>query len=240
MTGDGPVLHPGAGRARHGAIVAAAAGILWPIMSAARLPFTDEAARPTWTTSPSDIVAFYEASAFDGRLLVGVMLVAVGYLLLLAFMAYLADILGDAGGGRWIGGLIVGLTVLTVVMTLGYVGTHATAVFWASHGGLSVDGYLVLHGASFASYWLALPVGAVSGSVLGFAIIITRRFPIWLGVMILAIAAAQLVAMFGSPDAWNVVSGLPYLTTLALAVLVLRHPGHDARLASPGNSDRPT
>jgi hypothetical protein len=167
------------------------------------------------------------------------MLVAVGYLLLLAFMAYLADILGGAGGGRWIGGLIVGLTVLTVVMTLGYVGTYATAVFWASHGGLSVDGYLVLHGASFASYLLALPVGAVSGIVLGSAIVITRRFPIWLGVVILAIAAAQLVAMFGSPDTWNLVSGLPYLTTLTLAALVLRHLDYYARLASSGNSDQP-
>ena len=221
-------------------MVAAALGILWPILSALRLPLMDEAARPTWTADPSEIVAFYEASAFDARFMAGVALVALGYVLLLVFMAYVASVLADTGGGTWVGGLIVGLTVLTVVLTLGYVGTYATAVFWASHGGLSVDGYLVLHGASFASYWLALPVGAVSGSVLGFAIIITRRFPIWLGVMILAIAAAQLVAMFGSPDAWNVVSGLPYLTTLALAVLVLRHPGHDARLASPGNSDRPT
>jgi hypothetical protein len=220
-------------------MVAAAAGILWPILSAARLPFTDEAVRPTWTARPSDIVAFYEASAFDGRLLVGVMLVAIGYLLLLAFMAYLADILGDAGGGDWVGGLIVGLTVVTAVVTLGYAGTYATAVFWASHGGLSADGYLVLHGVSFAFYWLALPVGAVSGIVLGSAIVITRRFPIWLGVMILAIAAAQLVAMFGSPDVWNVTSGLPYLTALTLAVLVLRHLDHYARLASSGNSDQP-
>jgi hypothetical protein len=182
----------------------------------------DEVARPTWTAGRSEIVAFYEASAFDARFMVGVVLVAIGYVLLLVFMAYVGSVLADAGGGTWVGGLIVGLTVLTVVLTLGYVGTYATALFWASHGGLSVDGYLVLHGASFASYWLALPVGAASGAVVGLAIIATGRFPGWLGVAIIVIGAAQLVAMFGTPDVWNATSGLPYLTTLALAVIVLR------------------
>jgi hypothetical protein len=164
--------------------------------------------------------------------MVGVVSVALGYVLLLVFMAYVASVLADAGGGAWVGGLIVGPTVLTVMLTLGYVGTYATAVFWASHGGLSVDGYLVLHGASFASYWLALPVAAASGTVLGLAIVVTGRFPLWLGVGILVIAAAQLVAMFGSPDVWNVTSGPPYLTTLALAVLVLRRPDKYAQLAN--------
>lgn len=224
MTGDGAALHRSAARARRGTLIAAAAGLLWPVLSALRLPLTGEVARPTWTADPSEIVAFYEASAFDGRFMVGVVVVVLGYVLLLAFMAYLAGVLGDAGGGVWVGTLIVGLTVLTVVLTLGYVGTYATAVFWASHGGLSADGYLALHGCSFAFYWLALPVGAASGTVLALAIVVTRRFPVWIGITILAIAAAELLALFGSPDLWNVTSGLPYLTTLALAILVLRRP----------------
>jgi hypothetical protein len=234
MTGGGLELHRSVGGARRGTLIAAAAGILWPILSAVRLPLMDEVARPIWTSGPSKIVAFYEASAFDTRFMVGVVLVVVGYVLLLAFMAYVASVLADAGGGTWVGGLIVGLTVLTVVLTLGYVGTYATAMFWASHGGLSDDGYLVLHGVSFASYWLALPVGAASGTVLGLAIVFTGRFPVWLGVAILVIAAAQLVAMFGSPNVWNVTSGLPYLTTLALAVIVLRQHDRYAELVSHG------
>jgi hypothetical protein len=235
MTGGDPELHPSVAAARRGTVIAAATGILWPILSSLRLPLMDELARPTWTSGRGEIVAFYEASAFDARFTAGVVLVALAYALLLVFMAYVASVLADAGGGTWVGGLIVGLTVLTIVLTLGYVGTYATAAFWASHGGLSVDGYLVLHGASFASYWLALPVGAASGTVLGLAIVVTGRFPVWLGVAILVIAAAQLVAMFGSPDVWNVTSGLPYLTTLALAIIVLRRPGTYAQLVSqPG------
>jgi hypothetical protein len=58
-------------------------------------------------------------------------------------------------------------------------------------------------------------------ATLGIAIVATSLLPHWLGRVAIVIAAPNGIGLFLTTDVWNVVSGLPSLWTLVLAVLLL-------------------
>jgi hypothetical protein len=215
-----------------GTRVAAAAGVLWPTLAITRLFLTGELDRPDWTDGRSEIVGFYEAADFDAAFRLGIAFVGLAYLLLLVFLAKVVGVLRsrDERAG-WLGTAIMAVATVGVVATVGYLASFATAVYWSAHGGLGDDAYLVLHGLSFASYWLALPVDVLLQLMLGGAILATAVFPRWLGAAMALTGLAELAAFFGVPDAWNATSGLPYLWILVAALIMLRRP---ERYSTPG------
>ena len=212
-------------RSSRGVRIAAACGILWPVLAISRLFLTGELDRPDWTGTTSNIVDFYESSTFDSVFLAGVGMVALGYLLLLVFVSKVSALLEiDQEGAPWLGKSILAVAVVGVCFTMGYLATFTAAVFWASHAGLGVDGYLALHGLSYASYGLSLVSDLVLGVLLGGAIVITRLFPQWLGWAMILTGIAEGIAWFMAPDIWNATSGLPYLWVLIAAVIMTRRP----------------
>jgi hypothetical protein len=215
-----------------GTRVAAAAGVLWPTLAITRLFLTGELDRPDWTDGRSEIVGFYEAADFDAAFRLGIAFVGLAYLLLLVFLAKVVGVLRsrDERAG-WLGTAIMAVATVGVVATVGYLASFATAVYWSAHGGLGDDAYLVLHGLSFASYWLALPVDVLLQLMLGGAILATAVFPRWLGAAMALTGLAELAAFFSVPDAWNATSGLPYLWILVAALIMLRRP---ERYSTPG------
>ncbi|MDX1509813.1 MAG: hypothetical protein R3249_00555 [Nitriliruptorales bacterium] len=205
--------------------LAALCGLLWPILAVTRLPLTGEPDLPGWTETPEAIVAFYRDSSFDGQFVAGVGLVTLGYMLLLVFVSKLSVLIGeDRNGAPWLGRSVLAFAIVSVIASVGYLMAFATAVFWSSHGGLGDDGYLVLHGLSFAAYWAVLPADLMLGLTLGGAILLTRMFPRWLGWAMILTGVAEGVSWFASPDAWNATSGLPYVWFLIAAIIVLRKP----------------
>jgi len=205
--------------------IAAVCGILWPLLAIGRLFLTGELDRPDWTGTTSNIVAFYESSTFDAVFLAGVGMVALAYLLLLVFVSKVSALVEiDKEGAPWLAKSILAVAVVGVGFTMGYLATFTAAVFWASHGGLGVDGYLALHGLSYASYGLALVSDLLLGVVLGGAIVTTRLFPPWLGWAMILTGVAEGIAWFMTPDIWNAASGLPYLWVLIAAVVMLTRP----------------
>jgi hypothetical protein len=208
-----------------GTRVAAVAGVLWPTLAITRLFLTGELDRPDWTGGRSEIVGFYEAADFDAAFRLGIALVTVAYLLLLVFLAKVVQALRSRDErAAWLGTGIMSVAVLGVVATVGYLAPFATAVFWSSHGGLGDDAYLVLHGLSFASYWLVLPADLLLQLMLGGAILASALFPRWLGAAMVLTGLAELAAFFSVPDAWNATSGLPYLWILVAALIMLVRP----------------
>ena len=180
---------------RRGTLIAASAGVLYPVLGIA---------------------------SADSVFMTGMAMGAVAFLLELVFIAKLADLLGAVdGGSAWVRSLIVGLAAVNLALVLAFLATTATAVFWGSHGGLSTDGYLAVHGVAYGFYWLTLPVIALGSATVGLAIVATSLFPRWLGWLAIAIAIANGIGFFLPSEVWTVVSGLPIVWTLAMAVLVL-------------------
>lgn len=210
---------------RRGALIAGAAGVLWPVLAWARVPLTGVLDQPSWTDDPATIVDFYTASSFDGAFVTGIALVSIAYVLFLVFMFKVADLLGDVdGGSRWVGYLIVGGAAMDTALVFAYLAPFAAAVFWAGHGGLSADAYLALHGLSFSVLWMEMIAIAIWMTPLGVAIVRTGLFPTWLGWAVLANAAGLLIAFFLPYEVWVVFGGLPYLWILGAAITMLRRP----------------
>ncbi len=188
-----------------------------------RVPLTGVLDQPSWTADQSVIVDFYEGSSFDAAFVVGIAVVTIAYVLFLVFIAKVADLLGDVdGGSRWVGYLIVGGGAMDTALVFAYLAPFAAAVFWAGNGGLSVDGYLALHGLSFGFLWMELLTISVWMVPFGVAIVRSRLFPVWLGWLMLANSAGLLVGFFLPYEVWAVFGGLPYLWILIAAVLMLR------------------
>lgn len=212
-------------RASRGVRIAAVSGILWPVLAIVRVFLTGELDRPDWTGAQASIVDFYESSSFDVAFAGGIGLVALGYLLLLVFVSKVSALIEtDERGAPWLGKSVLSLAILSVGFTMGFLVAFAAAVFWSSHGGLGVDGYLVLHGLSYASYGFSLVSDLLLGALFGGAIVVTRQFPRWLGWAMILTGVAEAVAWFLTPDIWNVASGLPYLWVLVAAVIMLARP----------------
>lgn len=213
------------GRGRKLTRLAGLAGVLWPVLAIGRLGLTGELDRPVWDDPVEDIVGFYETSEFSSGFTVGILMVVFAYLFYVVFLAKLAALIRDhERGSAWLAGSMLGLGVLVAAMTVGYLAPFATNVFWASHGGLSADAYLALHGFSFAFYWMVLPTDLVLGIVLGGSILATGLFPRWLGWAMIATAVAEGASFFASVDVWNATSGLPYIWILVAGVMMLRRP----------------
>ena len=207
---------------RSGVLIAGVAAILWPLLAIARLPLTGELDVPEWTAPPDEIIDFYENSSFDTEFKIGIGMVILAYLLLVVFLVKVADLLIDEGGlTRWMGLLILAGGVLETSFVAGYLGTFAAATFRASHGGLTGDGYVALNDLSIISYWLDVLASAFWITALGVAIVRTRLFPRWLGWILLANGAGLVIAFFLPRDAWDAVSGLPYLWVLIAGIIML-------------------
>lgn len=223
----------GRGVQRHGRrdlLIAGWAGVLWPVLALLRVPLTRVLDQPSWTAAHSDIVNFYTASDFDAAFVAGMALVAVAYALFLVFVFRVADLVRGADReSRWVGYLILGAAAVDTAMVFAYLAPFSAAVFWAGHGGLSADGYLVLHGLSLAFLWLELVTLALWMAPLGVAIVRTGLFPAWLGWAVLINAAALLASFFLPYEVWAVTGGLPYLWVLVMGVLMIRRPEGFAR-----------
>lgn len=205
--------------------LAALAGVLWPVLAIGRLPLTGEIDRPDWDDPVETIVGFYETTEFTAGFMVGILMVTMAYVLLVVFLAKVASLVRDhERGSAWLAGSILGLGVTVTALTAGYLAPFVANVFWASNGGLSADAYLALHGLSFASYWLVLPVDLFLGITLGGSILVTGLFPRWLGWAMIVTGVAEGAAFFSTVDVWNAASGLPYIWILIAGILILRNP----------------
>lgn len=206
-----------------GVRIAGWAGVLWAVLSFARLPLTGEAEQPARAAASGDIVGFFEGVGYDGLFVIGIGLVTIGWALLPVFIARIADLIGRTRRGlRWVGQLALAGAILEVGLTVTYLAALATGVFAASHGGLGADGYLLLHGMTWSLIWLDSILFALWLLPLGIATVFTRLLPRWLGWALVATGVGGVVAFFIPNDVLvNVFGGLPYLWVLVAGILLL-------------------
>jgi hypothetical protein len=206
-----------------GVKIAGWAGVLWAVLSFARLPLTGEAEQPARAAASDDIVGFFEGVGYDGLFVIGIGLVIIGWALLPVFIARVADLIGSTDRGlRWLGQVALAGAILEVGLTVTYLAAIATGVFAASHTGLGTDGYVLLHGMTWSLLWLDSILFALWLVPLGTAIVAIRLFPRWLGWALIATGVGGVVAFFMSNDILvNVFGGLPYLWVLIAGILLL-------------------
>ena len=225
---------------KRGTVIAAVAGILFAVLSLARVPITGEVGLPTWEASTGEVVEFYQSLTFDTAFLVGMGMVTIGWLLLLVFIAKFSSIVGQADGGSpWLGRLIVGLAVVNVALTFPYLIAISTGARLADTSGVGADSFLLLHSVVNGVIWFALLTDALLWATVGVAVLITGAFPKWLAAAFLGTAVFDVVAFFGPFELWNVVGALVYLWTLLLAVVMLiRADRSSIEIAQPDLADR--
>jgi Domain of unknown function (DUF4386) len=206
-----------------GVRIAGWAGVLWAVLSFARLPLTGEAEQPARAAASGDIVGFFEGVGYDGLFVVGMGLVTVGWALLPVFIARVADLIGHSDARlRWVGQLALAGAILELGLTVTYLAALTTGVFAASHTGLGSDGYVLLHGMTWSLLWLDSILFALWVLPLGTAIVVTRLFPRWLGWALVATGVGGVVAFFIPNDVLvNVFGAVPYLLVLIAGVLML-------------------
>lgn len=206
-----------------GVRIAGWAGVLWAVLSFARLPLTGEAEQPARAASSGDIVGFFEGVGYDGLFVVGIGLVAVGWALLPVFVAFVADLTARNDRGlRWVGLVALGGAILEVAGVAAYLAALTTGVFAASHTGLGTDAYVLLHGMTWNLVWIDSILFALWVLPLGTAIVLTNLFPRWLGWALVATGVGGVVAFFIPNDVlMNVFGALPYLWVLIAGVLML-------------------
>ena len=200
-------------------LIAGWAAILWGVLSVARAGLTGEVDMPLWTAPPDDIVAFYNSQNFDTAFIIGIAMAAVGWSLLMVFLAKVSSLLGERL--RWVGYLILGAGAISIAGAVYYLSVVGAGVFWASNGGLGADGYLVLSGLTWSFLWVDQISVALLLLPLGVVTVRTRLFPPWLGWLMVANSVAAVAAFFLPPEASVVTGGLPYLWILIAGVLML-------------------
>lgn len=206
-----------------GVKIAGLAGVLWAVLSIARLPLTGEANLPARDATPEQIASFFQGLSFDGGFIVGIGLVSIGWVLLPVFIAFVAHLLGRIDPRmRWVGLVALAGAILEVGLTAFYLGAYSTGVFWASHVSPGADAYGILHGISGSLLWLDSLLVALWLVPLGTSIIVTRLFPRWLGWALVATTIGSIVAFFFVSEVLvNVFGGLPYLWVLIAGLLLL-------------------
>lgn len=212
---------------RRGTLIAGWAGVVHVALALfASVALTGEAGQPSWTDSPQAIVRYYRDASFDGTFITGMILVGVSFLLFLVFIAKIADLLGGVdGGSRWVGWLILGGAALEMAFGIfGYLASFLAAVFGAESGGLADTDLLVLHHLRFAFYGLDLLAMSIWMIPLGLAIVVSRRFPRWIGWALLVNALAMVPSLYLPTVYWDATSGISILLMLALAIVLLRTP----------------
>ena len=206
-----------------GVRIAGWAGVLWAVLSFARLPLTGEAEQPARAAASDDIVGFFEGVGYDGLFVVGIGLVVVGWALLPVFIARVADLIGHKDTRlRWVGQLALAGAIIEVAGVATYLAALTTGVFAASHAGLGTDGYVLLHGMTWNLVWIDSILFALWVLPLGTAIVLTQLLPRWLGWALVATGIGGVVAFFIPNDVlMNVFGALPYLWVLIAGVLML-------------------
>ncbi len=218
---------------KRGTMIAAVAGILFAVLSLARVPLTGETGLPTWEASTGEVVEFFQSLTFDTAFLVGMGMVTIGWLLLLVFIARFSSIVGQADGGSlWLGRLIVSLAVVNVALTFPDLIAISTGARLADTGGVGTDSFLLLHSVANGVIWFALLTDALLWAAIGVAVLITHAFPRWLAVAFVGTALLEVVAFFGPVELWYAVGGLVYLWTLLLAVVMLIRADRHSRTGS--------
>lgn len=219
-----PTTHPrwsGEGTKR-GTVIAALSGILFTVLSLARVLLTGEIELPFWGAPTAEVVDFYQGLSFDAAFMAGFGMVTVGWLLYLIFIAKFSTIVGNVDGGSpWVGRVIVSLAVINVALTLLYLIAMSTGANLADAGGVGPDSFLILHGVVNGVIWFALLTDALLWAVIGVTILISQAFTRWLGVAFVITAVLEIFAFFGPVEIWTVVGALVYLWTLVLAVTML-------------------
>ncbi|MDX1449486.1 MAG: hypothetical protein R3246_10550 [Acidimicrobiia bacterium] len=204
---------------RVGVRIAGWSAILWGVLSVARAPLTGEVDMPPWTAPRPDIVAFADRQDFDAAFVVGIAMAAVGWCLLMVFLAVVSSLLPERL--RWVGYLILGGGAISIAGTITYLSLVGAGVFWASNGGLGADGHLVLNGLTWSFLWIDQISGFLWVLPLAIVIVHTALFPRWLGWLMVANVAAAFVAFFLPPEVSMVTGGLPYLWILVAGVVML-------------------
>lgn len=224
-----PRAHPATGGA--GATAATIAVIGAAVMVALGAIMSGEVDQPTWLDSAGGVVAFYHGSGYEVRV-TGALLVGLGFLLLLVFIARLTDLIGTADPpSTWLGRLILAVAGVDAAVVLASVAAFTVPVWRAAHGGLSDEGFVILNDLQFAFGWLSLLVTAVWAMALGGAIVRTGLLSRWLGWAMLANGVVFLFGEFSPLVVWDVAYGL-FLALLVLTGVLLAAGRHaEARLA---------
>lgn len=182
--------------------------------------------------NPTDIVEFYQSLDYGATLAAGIVLETLGLLLMMAFVSYLARVVGGRPDETpWAGTLIVASVVVATTLTIFSVVALGAGAFRAAHGGLAQDGYVVLSDLRFVAYWLSLPAWALVYLPAGAAMIRARTFASWLGWVGIAIGLAHVVLAFLPASTWDIGVVIGAFWVVVIAGVMLVRPGNYSRPA---------
>jgi hypothetical protein len=155
--------------------------------------------------------------SFDAAFAIGAILETSGFLLLMAFVAQLAESTRGWSGTRWTGTVALASVIVATVLTILAVVALSATTLLADRGGAVDDGYVVLSDVRLAVYWLSLPAWALVFLTIGSDM---ARMPhrVVLGWVARVVGAGLLVVMFiESVGLWGAVTGVGGLWLLATA-----------------------
>lgn len=108
------------------------------------------------------IVNFYQGATFDAEFVTGVVLETLGFLLIMAFIAKIADVVGGgAHEASWFGTVIVACAVVATVLTIVTIVALGSGTFRAANDSFAGDGHVVLTDVRHVAYWLSLSAWAL-------------------------------------------------------------------------------
>lgn len=216
----------GLAASRSGTRVAAIAVIAAAVMAPFGAIMSGWADQATWLDSASAVVAFYHRSGYQGRV-TGTLLIGLAFLLLLIFVAKLADVISTADPpSAWHGRLILAIAGVDAALVLVAVAAFSAAIWRGAHGGASEEGFVMMNDIQFAFGWLSLLASAVLAFAIGSAILRGGLVPLWLGWVILADGVLFLFGEFSPLVVWDVAYGLFLGLLVVMGVLLVtgRHP----------------
>lgn len=169
------------------------------------------------------VVEYYQGVDYDAAVASGVVLETLGLLLMMVFVGHVARVVGgNPDWASWAGTTIVASVVVATVLTVFSIVALGAAAFRTAHGGLTHDGYIVLSDLRFVAYWLSLVAWALVYLAMGFAMVRSRTYPIWLGWTGIVIGIAHLVLPFLPSSVWDpgVIAGALWVVVIAAIMLV--------------------
>lgn len=192
--------------------------------------------------TPSDVVDLFQGTVFDAKYVIGVVLEVAAFLLIMAFLIKLAEVVqGSRARTGWPGNVIVASVIVGLVLGFVSVVGLAAGTFRASNGGLVGDGYVVLSDVRALAYWVSLPAWALLFLTSGTLTIRRKSFPAWLGWTAVLIGVMHIVVSFiDSVAAWDAATGLGGLWFVATAVYMLVRPGRYSPSSPPKTPLRPS
>ena len=201
--------------------LAGVAGIAFAVLSVSRVLYSGEINLPTWEDSPAKIADYYHGLPLDGVSAVAMLSVLVGYSLFLVFIAKaISVLLPEHDDHRWAAGWIFAFAAMDVGLIFFYVGLGGGARQMSAIGITNPDIYAAFHAARYGLYWVDLVLQPFWLAPLGYLIVVTRRFPRWLGVVMLATAAVQPAAFFLPAPIWDI-TGFTYLWVLVGGIVMV-------------------